>query len=170
MMSSWVGAKPASDTLGNWGCRCQAKRRARLRCAGSPVYRPGRRPHSHESHSMRTRSPLPDHPDHHGYACGIKRPVKSLRDISRTSKSELFPMKRLLIFAVLLGTNGCADIQTKGFVPWRQAAAKFQQAYNACHEEKPCTDMAWANYRAELAAISSKNGFQGAVLSPLKGF
>ena len=49
MMWPWVGAKPASDTLGNWGCRRQAKRRARLRCAGSPAYRPGRRPHSHES-------------------------------------------------------------------------------------------------------------------------
>jgi hypothetical protein len=79
-------------------------------------------------------------------------------------------MKRLLIFAVLLGTSGCADIQAIGFVPWRQAAARFQQAYNACHEDKSCSDKAWANYRAELAAISSKNGFQRAILSPPTGF
>jgi hypothetical protein len=79
-------------------------------------------------------------------------------------------MKRLLVFALLLGTNGCADIQTKGFVPWRQAAARFQQAYNACHEDKRCSDAAWANYRAELAAISSKDGSKEAVLSPLTGF
>jgi hypothetical protein len=79
-------------------------------------------------------------------------------------------MKRLLIFAVLLGTSGCADIQAEGFVPWRQAAARFQQAYNACHEDKSCSDKAWANYRAELAAISSKDNVKRAVLSPLTGF
>ena len=79
-------------------------------------------------------------------------------------------MKRLLIFAVLLGTSGCVDIQAKGFVPWRQAAARFQQAYNACHEDKSCSDKAWANYRAEVAAISSKDNLKGAVLSPHTGF
>ena len=79
-------------------------------------------------------------------------------------------MRHLLIFAVLLGTSGCADIQAKGFVPWRQAAARFQQAYNACHEDKSCSDKAWANYRAELAAISSKDNVKGAILSPLTGF
>ena len=66
-------------------------------------------------------------------------------------------MKRLIIVAVFLGTSGCADIQAIGFVPWRQAAARFQQDYNACHEDKICTDKAWASYRAELAAISVKN-------------
>jgi hypothetical protein len=65
-------------------------------------------------------------------------------------------MKCLIIGAVLLGMNGCADIQTIGFVPWSRAAARFQQAYNACHEDKPCCEKAWANYHAELAAISSK--------------
>jgi hypothetical protein len=79
-------------------------------------------------------------------------------------------MRHLLIFAVLLETSGCVDIQAKGFVPWRQAAARFQQAYNACHEDKSCSDNAWANYRAELAAISSKYNLKGAALSPLTGF
>jgi hypothetical protein len=79
-------------------------------------------------------------------------------------------MKPLLIFAVLLGTSGCADIQAKGFVPWRQAAARFQQAYIACHEDKSCSDRVWANYRAEVAAIASKDNLKGAVLSPLTGF
>jgi hypothetical protein len=60
--------------------------------------------------------------------------------------------------AVLLGMNGCADIQKIGFVPWSQAAARFQQAYNACHEDKPCREKAWADYHAELAAISSEDG------------
>jgi hypothetical protein len=79
-------------------------------------------------------------------------------------------MRRLLIFAVLLGMSACADIQAKGFVPWKQAATRFQQAYNACHEDKSCSDKAWANYRAELAAISSKDNGKGAALSPLTGF
>ena len=79
-------------------------------------------------------------------------------------------MKHLIIGVVLLGTSGCADIQAKGFVPWRQAAARFQQAYNACHEDKSCSDKAWANYRAELATIPSKDNLKGAVLSPLAGF
>ena len=38
-------------------------------------------------------------------------------------------MKRLIIGAVLLGMNGCTDIQKIGFVPWSQAAARFQRAY-----------------------------------------
>ena len=79
-------------------------------------------------------------------------------------------MNRLIAFALLLGTIGCADIQAKGFVPWRQAAARFQQAYNACHEDKSCSDKAWANYRAELAAISAQDGLKGAILSPHMGF
>ena len=79
-------------------------------------------------------------------------------------------MNRLIVFALLLGTGGCADIQAQGFVPWRQAAARFQQAYNACHEDKSCSDKAWANYRAELSAISSKYDLKGAALSPLTGF
>ena len=79
-------------------------------------------------------------------------------------------MKHLLIFAALLGMNGCADIQAKGFVPWRQAAARFQQTYNACHEDKSCTENAWANYRAELAAISAQYGLKGAAVSPPTGF
>ena len=79
-------------------------------------------------------------------------------------------MKRLLMFAVLVATRGCADIQAEGFVPWRQAAARFQQAYNACHEDKSCSDKAWANYRAELAAISSKDHLRGSVLSSITGF
>jgi hypothetical protein len=62
-------------------------------------------------------------------------------------------MNHLIVFALLLGTSGCVDIQAQGFVPWRQAAARFQQAYNACHEDKSCSDKAWANYRAELAAF-----------------
>jgi hypothetical protein len=67
-------------------------------------------------------------------------------------------MKRLIIIGViLLGMNGCADIQKIGFVPWSQAAARFQQAYNACHEDKSCRDKAWANYHAELSAISSED-------------
>jgi hypothetical protein len=66
-------------------------------------------------------------------------------------------MKRLIIIgAILLGISGCADIQKIGFVPWSQAAARFQQAYNACHEDKFCRDKAWANYYAELSAISSE--------------
>jgi hypothetical protein len=69
-------------------------------------------------------------------------------------------MKRLIIGVVLLGMNGCADIQKIGFVPWSQAATRFQQAYNACHEAKPCSERAWANYHAELAAISSKEGLK----------
>jgi hypothetical protein len=79
-------------------------------------------------------------------------------------------MNRLIVFALLLGTSGCADIQAQGFVPWRQAAARFQQAYNACHEDKSCSDKAWANYRAELAAISAQDGLKGAILSPHMGF
>jgi hypothetical protein len=67
-------------------------------------------------------------------------------------------MKRFIIGAILLGANGCADIQKIGFVPWSQAAARFQQAYNACHEAKPCRDKAWADYHAELTAISSEDG------------
>jgi len=67
-------------------------------------------------------------------------------------------MKRLIIGAVLVGLNSCADIQRIGFVPWRQAAARFQQAYTACHEDKSCREKAWANYHAELAAISSEDG------------
>lgn len=67
-------------------------------------------------------------------------------------------MKRLIIGAVLLGMNGCADIQKIGFVPWSQAAAKFQRAYNACYGDKPCRDKAWEDYHNELAAISSENG------------
>ena len=67
-------------------------------------------------------------------------------------------MKRLIIGAVLLGMNGCTDIQKIGFVPWSQAAARFQRAYNACHEYKPCRDRAWENYHRELAAISSEEG------------
>jgi hypothetical protein len=67
-------------------------------------------------------------------------------------------MKRLIIIgAILLGMNGCADIQKIGFVPWSQAAASFQRAYNACHEDKPCRNKAWANYHAELSAISSED-------------
>ena len=67
-------------------------------------------------------------------------------------------MTRLIIIGViLLGMNGCADIQKIGFVPWSQAAARFQQAYNACHEDKPCRDKAWANYHAELSAISPED-------------
>ena len=62
------------------------------------------------------------------------------------------------IGAVLLGMNGCADIQKIGFVPWSHAAARFQQAYNACHEDKPCREKAWADNHAELAAISSEDG------------
>ena len=73
-----------------------------------------------------------------------------------TTPSERFPMKRLIIGAVLLGMNGCADIQKIGF--WSQAAARFQRAYNACHEYKPCRDRAWENYHRELAAISSDDG------------
>ena len=73
------------------------------------------------------------------------------------NSSYAVPMKCLIIGAVLLGMNGCADIQTIGFVPWSRAAAKFKEAYNACHEDKPCREKAWANYHAELAAISSKN-------------
>jgi hypothetical protein len=69
-------------------------------------------------------------------------------------------MRRLIIGAVLFAMNSCADIQEIGFVPWRQAAARFQQAYNACHEDKPCSEKAWADYHAELAAISSKDGFK----------
>jgi hypothetical protein len=68
-------------------------------------------------------------------------------------------MKRLIIGAVLLGMNGCTDIQKIGFVPWSQAAARFQRAYNACHDDKPCRDRAWENYDRELAAISSEDGF-----------
>ena len=68
-------------------------------------------------------------------------------------------MKRLIFVTVFLVTSGCADIQARGFVPWRQAAARFQQAYNACHEDKTCADKAWASYRAELATISAKNYF-----------
>jgi hypothetical protein len=79
-------------------------------------------------------------------------------------------MNRLIVFALLLGTSGCAEIRAKGFVPWRQAAARFQEAYNACHEDKSCSDKAWENYRAELAAISSKDNLKGTVLSPLTGF
>ena len=75
-----------------------------------------------------------------------------------TTLSERFPMKRLFIGAVLLGMNGCTDIQKIGFVPWSQAAARFQRAYNACHEYKPCRDTAWENYHRELAAISSEDG------------
>ena len=73
--------------------------------------------------------------------------------------------------AVLLGMNGCADIQKIGFVPWSQAAARFQQAYNACHEDKPCREKAWADYHAELVAISSEDDLnsyspdQAAILS-----
>jgi len=67
-------------------------------------------------------------------------------------------MKRLIIGAVLLGMNGCGDIQKIGFVPWSQAAARFQQAYNACREDKPCREKAWADYHAELAALSSEDG------------
>ena len=67
-------------------------------------------------------------------------------------------MKPLIIGAVLVGLNGCADIQKIGFVPWSQAAAKFQQAYNACNGDKPCREKAWAGYHAELAAISSEDG------------
>ena len=67
-------------------------------------------------------------------------------------------MKRVIIGTVLLAMSGCADFQAMGFVPWSQAAARFQQAYNACHEDKPCHDRAWANYHAELTAISSKIG------------
>jgi len=37
-------------------------------------------------------------------------------------------------------------------------AARFQQAYNACHEDKPCREKAWADYHAELAALSSEDG------------
>ena len=66
-------------------------------------------------------------------------------------------MRRLIIGAALLGMNGCADIQKIGFVPWSQAAARFQQAYNACREDKPCRDKAWADYRAELSAISPED-------------
>ena len=73
------------------------------------------------------------------------------------NSSYAVPMKCLIIGAVLLGMNGCADIRTIGFVPWSRAAARFQQAYNACHEDKPCCEKAWANYHAELAAISSKD-------------
>jgi hypothetical protein len=62
------------------------------------------------------------------------------------------------IGAVLLGMNGCADIQKIGFVPWSQAAARFQLAYNACHEDKACREKAWADYHAELAALSSEDG------------
>ena len=75
------------------------------------------------------------------------------------------------IGAVLLGMNGCADIQKIGFVPWSQAAARFQQAYNACHEDKPCREKAWADYHAELVAISSEDDLnsyspdQAAILS-----
>jgi hypothetical protein len=69
-------------------------------------------------------------------------------------------MRRLIIGAVLFAMNSCADIQEIGFVPWRQAAARFQQAYNACHEDKLCSEKAWADYHAELAAISSKDGFK----------
>jgi hypothetical protein len=79
-------------------------------------------------------------------------------------------MKRLVIFAVILVMNGCAGIQEIGFVPWSRAAARFQQAYNACHEDKLCSEKAWANYRAELAAISSKDDLKGAALSPLPKF
>jgi hypothetical protein len=67
--------------------------------------------------------------------------------------------------------NGCADIQKIGFVPWSQAAARFQQAYNACHEDKPCREKAWADYHAELVAISSEDDLnsyspdQAAILS-----
>jgi hypothetical protein len=74
------------------------------------------------------------------------------------NSSERFPMKRLIIGAVLLGMNSCTDIQKIGFVPWSQAAARFQRAYNACHEYKPCRDRAWENYHQELAAISSEEG------------
>ena len=67
-------------------------------------------------------------------------------------------MKRLIIIgAILLGMNGCAEIQKIGFVPWSQAAARFQLAYNACHEDKPCRDKAWANYHAELSAIAPED-------------
>ena len=72
-------------------------------------------------------------------------------------------MKRLIIGAVLLGMNGCGDIQKIGFVPWSQAAARFQQAYNACREDKPCREKAWADYHAELAALSSPD--KGTILS-----
>ena len=67
-------------------------------------------------------------------------------------------MKRLIIGAMLLGMNGCANFQEIGFVPWSQAAARFQQTYNACHEDKPCREKAWADYHAELAASSSRGG------------
>ena len=68
-------------------------------------------------------------------------------------------MKRLIIIgAILLGMNGCADIQKIGFVPWSQAAARFQRAYNACHEDKLCREKAWAGYHAELVALSSEAG------------
>jgi hypothetical protein len=82
-------------------------------------------------------------------------PTRLLR--APDNSSYAIPMKCLIIGAVLLGMNGCADIQTIGFVPWSRAAAKFQEAYNACHEDKPCREKAWANYHAELAAISSKD-------------
>ena len=66
-------------------------------------------------------------------------------------------MKRLSIGAVLLGMNGCTDIQKIGFVPWSRAATTFQQAYNACYEDKLCREKAWETYYAELAAISSED-------------
>jgi hypothetical protein len=69
-------------------------------------------------------------------------------------------MKRLITGVVLLGMNGCADLQRTGFVPWSQAAARFQLAYNACHDDKACRENAWENYYAELAAISSKDGLK----------
>ena len=80
-------------------------------------------------------------------------------------------MKRLIIGAVLLGMNGCTDIQKIGFVPWSRAATTFQQAYNACYEDKLCREKAWETYYAELAAISSEDDLnsyspdQAAILS-----
>jgi hypothetical protein len=76
-------------------------------------------------------------------------------------------MKRLLIFAAILGTTGHPSHR---ICSMEAGSGPFQQAYNACHENKSCSDEAWANYRAELAAISSKNGFQQAILSPPPGF
>jgi len=113
---------------------------------------------------MPTCSRLPVNPQRNKWAREASR--KYLADI----ESEPLPMNRLIVFALLLGTSGCADIQAQGFVPWRQAAARFQQAYNACHEDKSCSDKAWANYRAELAAISAQDGLKGAILSPRMGF
>ena len=94
-------------------------------------------------------------------ATGVVLPPNTARGQGRIDQNVVpgrSSFAPVIIGAVLLGMNGCADIQKIGFVPWSQAAARFQQAYNACHEDKACREKAWADYHAELAALSSEDG------------